>query len=175
MYLEKFREARRVFLDEYQCNLVTAFAELQDRGCLELITSCATHGYLPLMEICREAVRAQIKIAVDYYRKRFNRDSPGFWLPECGFNPGDDEHLKQEGIRYFILDSHGVLFASPQPKYGVFAPVYCLSLIHISNWYINVDRPNRSYCAELGLMGPDGRFVCLSRSNTCLLYTSRCV
>ncbi len=127
MYLEKFREARRVFLDEYQCNLVTAFAELQDRGCLELITSCATHGYLPLMEICREAVRAQIKIAVDYYRKRFNRDSPGFWLPECGFNPGDDEHLKQEGIRYFILDSHGVLFASPQPKYGVFAPVYCRS------------------------------------------------
>lgn len=35
-----------------------------------------------------------------------------------------------------------------------------------TNWYINVDRPNRSYCAELGLMGPDGRFVCLSRSNT---------
>jgi hypothetical protein len=33
-----------------------------------------------------------------------------------------------------------------------------------TNWYINVDRPNRSYCAELGLMGPDGRFVCLSRS-----------
>ena len=37
---------------------------------------------------------------------------------------------------------------------------------HATNWYINVDRPNRSYCAELGLIGHDGRFICLSRSNT---------
>lgn len=37
---------------------------------------------------------------------------------------------------------------------------------HADNWYINVERPNRSYCAELGLIGKDGRFVCLSRSNT---------
>ncbi len=37
---------------------------------------------------------------------------------------------------------------------------------HSTNWYINVERPNRSYCAELGLRGPDGRFICLSRSNT---------
>lgn len=34
-----------------------------------------------------------------------------------------------------------------------------------NNWYVNVERPNRSYCAELGLVGPDGRFVLLSRSN----------
>jgi hypothetical protein len=37
---------------------------------------------------------------------------------------------------------------------------------HATNWHINVDRPNRAYCAELGLIGHDGRFVCLSRSNT---------
>lgn len=30
-------------------------------------------------------------------------------------------------MRYFILDAHGVLFASPQPRYGVFAPIYCES------------------------------------------------
>jgi 1,4-alpha-glucan branching enzyme len=127
MYLERFREARHLFADEYQCNLLAAFIALQDRGCLELITSCATHGYLPLMEISREAVNAQIKIATDYHRRTFHRSPRGFWLPECGFNPGDDVFLKQEGIRYFILDAHGVLFASPQPKYGVFAPVYCKS------------------------------------------------
>jgi len=34
-----------------------------------------------------------------------------------------------------------------------------------NNWYINVERPNRAYCADLGLVGPDGRFVLLSRSN----------
>jgi len=34
-----------------------------------------------------------------------------------------------------------------------------------NNWYISVDRPNRAYCAELGLVSPEGRFVLLSRSN----------
>ena len=33
------------------------------------------------------------------------------------------------------------------------------------NWYINVDRANRSYCVELGFLKDDGRFICLSRSN----------
>ncbi|NLS45320.1 MAG: DUF4912 domain-containing protein [Firmicutes bacterium] len=34
------------------------------------------------------------------------------------------------------------------------------------NWYINVERPNRSYCAELGFINKEGAFVCLSKSNT---------
>ncbi|MFC1577187.1 glycoside hydrolase family 57 protein, partial [Candidatus Omnitrophota bacterium] len=32
--------------------------------------------------------------------------------------------LKENGVRYFILDSHGVLNADPSPKYSVYAPVY---------------------------------------------------
>jgi 1,4-alpha-glucan branching enzyme len=48
-------------------------------------------------------------------------------LPECGYQPGVDEILRQEGIRFFFTDAHGVLHASPRPKYGVFAPLYCPS------------------------------------------------
>jgi 1,4-alpha-glucan branching enzyme len=51
----------------------------------------------------------------------------GIWLPECGYYPGVDEILKEAGIRYFFTDTHGILHASPRPKYGVFAPVYCPS------------------------------------------------
>jgi 1,4-alpha-glucan branching enzyme len=40
---------------------------------------------------------------------------------------GDDEILKESGIKYFFVDSHGVLHGTPRPKYGVFAPVYCKS------------------------------------------------
>jgi len=76
------------------CDLIKAFVELEDRGCLEIITSCATHGYLPLMEISREAVHAQVKIAVDYHKRTLHRKPQGFWLAECGFNPGDDRILK---------------------------------------------------------------------------------
>ena len=47
MYRERLTRARRLFCDEYQCNLVRAFRKFQDLGNLEIITCCATHGYLP--------------------------------------------------------------------------------------------------------------------------------
>jgi 1,4-alpha-glucan branching enzyme len=48
-------------------------------------------------------------------------------LPECAYQPGDDEILKEAGLKYFFTDSHGILHGTPRPKYGVFAPVYCKS------------------------------------------------
>jgi 1,4-alpha-glucan branching enzyme len=41
--------------------------------------------------------------------------------------PGVDELLREEGIRFFFVDTHGLLFAQPRPLYGVHAPVYCRS------------------------------------------------
>ncbi len=34
------------------------------------------------------------------------------------------------------------------------------------NWYINVAKPDRTYCAELGIKDPEGRFISLCRSNS---------
>ncbi|HHY46823.1 MAG TPA: DUF4912 domain-containing protein [Firmicutes bacterium] len=36
---------------------------------------------------------------------------------------------------------------------------------HANNWYINVERANRSYCVDLGLKSQDGSFVLITRSN----------
>jgi hypothetical protein len=33
------------------------------------------------------------------------------------------------------------------------------------NWYFDLGRPNHSFCADLGLLSPEGRFLTLSRSN----------
>jgi len=123
MYHSAFKEARYIFADEYRSNLVNAFKRFQDLGGLEVITCCATHGYLPLMEVERNAsVRAQVKVASDLYKKVFGHPPPGMWLPECGYNPGDEEILKKEGIRYFLVDTHGILFGTPRPRFGVFSP-----------------------------------------------------
>jgi len=124
MYRNEFSSARDTFL-RYNSNLINAFKRFQDLGKLEIITCGATHGYLPLMDTCRESVRAQVKVAAAHYESVFGRAPRGIWLPECGFHPGHDEILKEAGIRYFFTDSHGVLHGSPRPKYGVFAPVYC--------------------------------------------------
>jgi len=124
MYLNEFCKARDAF-ERFKRNLVAVFKSLQDSGKVEIITSGATHAYFPLMDTCRESVRAQIRVAVSHYESVFGRKPNGIWLPECGYQPGQDEIFKEVGLRYFISDAHGVLHGSPRPKYGVFAPVYC--------------------------------------------------
>ena len=122
MYHDKFTRVRRI-LDECGGRLLTRFKALQDAGLLEILTCGATHGYLPLM-IHEESRRAQISIAVDDYKRHFGRGPKGIWLPECAYVPGVDKLLKDHGILFSFLDAHGVLFARPRPRFGVFAPIY---------------------------------------------------
>ncbi|HOX05396.1 MAG TPA: DUF1957 domain-containing protein [Planctomycetota bacterium] len=122
MYLDNFRACRARF-EAAGRNIIGGFRALQDAGYLEIITCGATHGMLPLMRT-EEAIRAQIEVAKANYRKHFGRDPRGIWLPECAYRPGIETHLKAAGIRFFIMDAHGLLFATPRPKYGVFRPAY---------------------------------------------------
>ncbi|MDH7578245.1 MAG: DUF1957 domain-containing protein [Bacillota bacterium] len=124
MYRDLFSRAHYLFTEKYRWNLVQAFKKLQDAGKIEVITTGATHGYFPLLGLQREVIHAQVAVAVDLYEHHFGRPPAGFWLPECGYRPGDDRILKKFGIKYFFVESHGLLHASPRPKYGYFAPVY---------------------------------------------------
>jgi len=126
-YQQKFSQFYNDYDEKYNCNLVQAFKKFQDLGCLEIITSAATHGYLPLLAIHPEAVQAQIKIGVDYYQDNFGCLPQGMWLPECGYYPGHDSYLAKNGVKYFFVDTHGLLLASAPPKYGSFAPLQCPS------------------------------------------------
>jgi len=127
MYHRKFMEAREIFVDKYKKDLVLAFKKFQDKGYLEIIGSCATHGFLPNLSVNPKDVNAQINIGIDHYKKTFGSPPRGFWLPECGYYPGVDNVLKEAGIRYFFVDSHGIINADPVPQYSVYAPVYCPS------------------------------------------------
>ncbi|MBI2093868.1 MAG: DUF1957 domain-containing protein [Candidatus Omnitrophica bacterium] len=127
LYHHRLSTARRLYVETYQRNLVRAFRELVDAGVLEPIASGATHGFFPLMDYQRQAVRAQIHVGVQALQEAFGRKPAGFWLPECGYHPGHDELLKEAGVRFFLTDAHGVLFGSPRPKYGIYAPVFCKS------------------------------------------------
>jgi 1,4-alpha-glucan branching enzyme len=127
LYHHRFTTARQLFVDVYRRNLTQPFRELADRGVLEPIASCATHGFLPLMDYQRVAVRAQVLLGVQAFEQAFGRRPVGLWLPECGYHPEHDRILKEAGVRYFLTDAHGILFGSPRPKYGVYAPVFCKS------------------------------------------------
>jgi len=126
MYLDRFLSLRHT----WRChdgNLVLAFKRLQDAGRVEIITSTATHAYFPLMDRNWAAIRAQVHTAADQYERHFGCRTKGIWLGECGYVPGVDELLREAAIRYFFVDTHGILFADRRPVYGAYAPLYCSS------------------------------------------------
>ena len=96
MYRQRFERARHIFSEKYRNNLLGAFKKFQDLGKVEVITCCATHGFLPLMDLYRPIVKAQVKVAVDVYREVFGTAPKGMWLPECAYHPGHDEILKAQ-------------------------------------------------------------------------------
>ncbi|MBJ7326673.1 MAG: DUF1957 domain-containing protein [Chthoniobacterales bacterium] len=122
-YLRRFREVQLYFEARHR-RLVPAFRALQEAGFLEIITSAATHGFLPLMADHPEAVRAQIRIACDYHRACFGRAPSGIWLPECAYFPGVEKFLREAELKWFVLDAHGLMFARPQPRFAIYAPCY---------------------------------------------------
>ncbi len=123
-YQERLEHLRWSWEERWKRDLVSAFAALMERGFLEIITCAATHGFLPLMENYPEAVRAQIFVARDHYRETFGRDAAGIWLPECAYVPGLDRVLQEANLRWFIVDSHGLMFGNPRPRYAIYAPCF---------------------------------------------------
>lgn len=104
-------------------DLVTAFGRFQEQGHLEIITCAATHALFPLLAHHEPSVRAQVRTACDQHTSCFGRDPRGIWLPECAYVPAIEPLLKEAGLRWFTLEHHGLLHATPQPRLGIFAPV----------------------------------------------------
>jgi 1,4-alpha-glucan branching enzyme len=125
MYHARFHRCREVFINKYSHNLLSGFKRFFDAGKLELITCAATHGYMPLMVENDRARRAQIEIGCRAFERHFGRRPQGIWLPECGYAFGVDEHLREAALRYFFMDTHGILFAEPRPRFGIYAPIVC--------------------------------------------------
>lgn len=125
MYFHRFERCKGLFEVKWQRNLLNGFRHFMEAGRLELITCGATHGFFPLMVPNWNAIRAQIEIGCQEFERHFGRRPKGIWLPECGYTPGVDHYLRESGIDFFFVDTHGVLFAEPRPKYAVYAPILC--------------------------------------------------
>ncbi|MFN7145278.1 MAG: 1,4-alpha-glucan branching protein domain-containing protein [Myxococcota bacterium] len=99
-----------------------AFAGLAERGVIELLTSNATHGYMPLLQH-DACARAQVRAGVATSRRVLGFSPKGAWLPECAYRPGGpwrppvvhgdtrmragvEEVFANEGVGFFFVDSH---------------------------------------------------------------------
>ncbi|MCL4479170.1 MAG: DUF1957 domain-containing protein [Deltaproteobacteria bacterium] len=122
MYYDRFKHYMDVFEKRYRGDIVSGFKEFIDAGAVDVLASCATHAYLPLI-IDDPWKDNQIRIGVDTYKHWFGLKPSGFWLPENAYIEGVDSLLAKSGIGYTFLDAHGLLNASIQPVYGVYAPI----------------------------------------------------
>jgi 1,4-alpha-glucan branching enzyme len=99
-----------------------AFAELAQRGSVELLTSCATHAYLPLL-LEDSSIHAQLRAGLATSERVLGFRPRGLWLPECAYRPpgpwhapiswggarnrpGIEHFLAAEGITHFFVESH---------------------------------------------------------------------
>ncbi len=127
------------FKHQWGRDIVGAFKFFQDNGCIEIITSGATHGYQPLLGT-DESARAQISLGIQTYEKHFDRKPRGIWLPECAYRPryewkspaepnavpwprmSTDELVKEQGLEYFFVDSHMIRGGMPLGTYAANFP-----------------------------------------------------
>jgi 1,4-alpha-glucan branching enzyme len=149
-HFRHFDAAWRLYDDVYKGDIIAGFRALQDEGALEIITSGATHGFLPLMTR-REARRAQIEVATHNYRKHFGQNPRGIWLPECAFVPGVDELLADAGISFFIVDAHAIMFGAPRPRRAIYAPV--VTPAGVATFARDVTTGERVWSSQIGYPG----------------------
>ncbi|MBI3071325.1 MAG: DUF1957 domain-containing protein [Deltaproteobacteria bacterium] len=129
-WIDFYRSTERLFFTDLGCDLVGAWRSLAAQGAIELATSAATHGYLPLLAR-DDSIRRQLAVGVATHTRHFGRRPHGVWLPECAYRPagwwespfpdfqlsaerpGVETFLDEAGLGYFVVDSH--LFRGGRP------------------------------------------------------------
>lgn len=122
-YQKHFEKTLHRFSEVYQRDLIAAFSAVEAGGGVELMTTAATHGFLPLFQHQSGAIHAQVQCGVQTFRRHFGHAPQSFWLPECGYFPGIESALAAAGVSNSLLDTHGVTGAHPPPPQGCYAPI----------------------------------------------------
>lgn len=110
-YHRFYRDIRRDFVLEYDSDIIAGIKKLHQDGDVEIITTAASHAYLPLLDA--KSLQHQIYWGKRAYENYFGREPAGFWLPECGYFQGIEDLLIENGFKYFYVDSHAVEGGNP--------------------------------------------------------------
>lgn len=115
-------------------DLIAEFRRHAQAGRLELISSAATHGFLPLLAR-DESIRLQLLVGRAEHLRHFGELPHGCWVPECAYRPagpwhplpsapavpmrrGIEDHLRYAGFRWFFVDAHLAEAGEASDLYG---------------------------------------------------------
>lgn len=103
LYRSSYARLRDAYRVRFASDIVGAFADLARTGEVELLTSAATHGYLPLLD--ERSVAAQLAVGRMATERLTGLVPTGIWLPECAYRPGLERALEAEGLTHFFTDA----------------------------------------------------------------------
>jgi len=122
-YYDQAVERKFAYTERYEKNLLKALDFHKCRGKIEILGTCATHAFLPFLSHNSESLQAQMETPSSVFRRHFGSCSQGFWLPCLGWTSAIEPYLQAYNYSYAIIDSHGLLFGSPEPDKGCFYPI----------------------------------------------------
>jgi 1,4-alpha-glucan branching enzyme len=85
--------------------MVGTLARHARAGRIELLSSAATHGFLPLQRR-PESVQLQLRLGRQEHRRLFGLEASGCWLPECAYREGLEQPMRDAGFDFFFVDAH---------------------------------------------------------------------
>lgn len=104
-YIDWYRQILNAFQQRFGRDIPGGFRRLQDAGAVEILTSGATHPYLPLMS--RDStIYAQLEVGKQTTARHFGKEPRAIWLPECAYRPG-----------YYATASNGTQYERPGLEY----------------------------------------------------------
>lgn len=109
--------------ESYNRDIPKAYADRARSGYFEILTSNATHGYMPLL-LEDASIRAQVRAGVHTSNRILGFQPTGMWLPECAYRPqgpwqapigwgggpanriGIEHLVADEGVTHFFVENH---------------------------------------------------------------------
>ncbi len=111
-YHTRFSNVLRLFEHDLQRDIIGGFRSLEQSGHIEIITSAATHAYLPLLS-SPASIHAQLQTGIQTHQRLFHTTPKTIWLPECGYRPGLEAYLHQYGLKLFFSETHALTGGEP--------------------------------------------------------------
>jgi 1,4-alpha-glucan branching enzyme len=76
----------RLLFQEIDRDIPREFRRLQEAERIEITSSAATHGFLPMLAR-DESIRFQLALGAAEHTRIFGRRANGCWVPECAYRP----------------------------------------------------------------------------------------
>jgi 1,4-alpha-glucan branching enzyme len=120
---EKWYQDRLAHFDRIKRDIPAQFAQRFREGHIQILTSNATHAYMPLL-LNDQSIVAQLAAGTAVSEQRLGIKPRGMWLPECAYRPQWDHWLPSvlydnarnrpglelfignAGITHFFVDTH---------------------------------------------------------------------